>query len=79
MMVNNNLKYVDFGTYKNGSKWYYLVAYNKYYGFDLVIYDCDSDMDEPVFKKFLRTQDISYCGNYLRKVARNNYGAAERA
>ncbi len=71
--MNNNLKYVSFENYKNDKAWFSLTAYNKGYGFSLEIVNIDTD--EIVFKKFLKTQDTNYCGNYLRKVARNNFNA----
>lgn len=71
--MNKNLKYVSFENYKNDNTWYSLTAYYKGYGFSLEIVNIDTD--EIVFKKFLKTQDTDYCGNYLRKVARNNFNA----
>ena len=72
--MNKNLSHVSFELYRNGDTWYSLTAYYKGYGFSLEIVDVDKD--ETVFKKFLKTQDTTYCGNYLRKVARNNFGAS---
>lgn len=71
--MNKNLKYVSFENYRNDDIWYSLTAYYKGYGFSLEIVDINTD--EIVFKKFLKTQDTAYCGNYLRKVARNNFNA----
>lgn len=72
-MVTRNLKYVEYEMHRSGNTWYGLTAYYRGYGFSLEIVNLDTD--EAVFKKFLRTQDAGYCGNYLRKVARNNFGA----
>ena len=72
-MTNKNLKHVEFEMHKAGNVWYGLTAYYKGYGFSLEIVNLDTL--EVVFKKFLRTQDTTYCGNYLRKVARNNFNA----
>ena len=68
-----NLQYVSYEMYKNDKSWYSLTAYYKHYGFELVIQDIDTE--EIVFEKFLRTQDPTYCGNYLRKVVKNNFNA----
>ncbi len=68
-----NLSYVSYEMYKNDEAWFSLTAYYKGYGFELVITNIDTG--EEVFKKFLKTQDTGYCGNYLRKVARNNFNA----
>jgi len=72
-MTNKNLRYVEYELYRNGDKWYGLTAWYKGYGFTLEITDLDTD--EVVFSKFLKTQDTTYCGNYLRKVVKNNFGA----
>lgn len=72
-MSNQNLQYIEYELYKNGNTWYGLTAYYKGYGFSLEIVDLSTD--KLVFKKFLKTQDTNYCGNYLRKVVRNNFGA----
>lgn len=74
--MNRNLKYIEYEPYKSGSQWLGLTAWHVGYGFKLEIVDIDTE--EVLFSKFLRTQDTSYCGNYLRKVVRNNFGA-ERA
>ena len=71
--MNKALKYIEYGLYKNDTTWYSLTAYNKYYGFSLEIVDLNTN--ETVFKKFLKTQDTEYIGNYIRKVARNNFNA----
>lgn len=72
-MSNRNLKYIEYELYRNGNTWYSLTAYYKGYGFSLEIVNLDTQ--ETVFKKFLKTQDTTYCGNYLRKVVKNNFGA----
>ena len=72
-MTNKNLKYIEYELYRNCDKWYVLTAWYKGYGFTLEIMDLDTN--EVVFSKFLKTQDQDYCGNYLRKVVRNNFGA----
>ena len=70
----NGLQYIQFPVFRNNEgTYFYLFATYKGYGFSLQI--TNADTDEVVFKKFLRTQDIDYCGNYIRKVARNNFGA----
>mgnify|MGYP007022134957 CR=1 FL=1 len=71
--MDQALKYISFENYRNDKAWYSLTAYNKGYGFSLEIVNLDTD--EIVFKKFLRTQDTDYIGNYIRKVARNNFNA----
>lgn len=69
----NGLQYVEYELYRNDKTWYGLTAYYKGYGFSLEIVDLDTE--EIVFKKFLKTQDYKYCGNYLRKVVKNNFNA----
>ena len=71
--MNKALKYIEYELYKNDTSWYSLTAYNKGYGFSLEIVNLDTQ--ETVFKKFLRTLDTDYIGNYIRKVARNNFNA----
>ena len=71
--MNSNLSYVEFELYKNSETWFGLTAFYKGYGFQLVITDLNTD--KHVFSKFLKTQDINYCGNYLRKVVKNNFNA----
>lgn len=73
MLANKNLQYVEYELYKNDEAWFGLTAFYKGYGFKLQIVNLDTE--EEVFTKFLRTQDIDYCGNYLRKVVKNNFGA----
>lgn len=73
MKANKNLSYIEYELYKNDDSYFGLTAFYKGYGFSLEIVNLDTD--EIVFKKFLKTQDIDYCGNYLRKVVRNNFGA----
>lgn len=73
MKKNGNLRYVEYELYKNDKAWFSLTAYYKGYGFSVEIVNIDTQ--EVVFKKFLKTQDAKFCGNYLRKVARNNFGA----
>ena len=70
---NSNLSYVEYELYKNDEAWFGLTAFYKGYGFKLQIVNLDTD--EVVFEKFLKTQDTEYCGNYLRKVVRNNFNA----
>lgn len=72
-MTNKNLKTVQFELHRNESTWYMLSAHYKGYGFALEITDLETE--EVVFSKFLKTKDINYCGNYLRKAAKNNFGA----
>ncbi len=72
-MNNKHLKYVECELHRNGDTYYSLTAWYVGYGFSLEIVDLDTE--KVVFKKFLRTQDTDYCANYLRKVARNNFGA----
>ena len=72
-MSNKNLKYIEYELYRNGDTWYGLTAYYRGYGFTLEIMNLETD--EIVFSKFLRTQDQDYCGNYLRKVVKNNFNA----
>jgi len=69
----NGLQYVEYELYRNDKTWYGLTAYYKGYGFSLEIVDLDTE--KIVFKKFLKTQDSKYCGNYLRKVVKNNFNA----
>lgn len=71
--MDKALKYIEYEVYRNDTTWYGLTAYNKGYGFSLEIINIDTE--EVVFKKFLKTQDTNYVGNYLRKVARNNFNA----
>jgi 3-isopropylmalate dehydratase small subunit len=71
--MNRGLQHVEYELYRNGKTWYSLTAFYKGYGFSLEIMNVDTE--EIVFKKFLKTQDTDYCGNYLRKVVRNNFGA----
>ena len=71
--MNRGLQHVGYELYRNGNTWYSLTAFYKGYGFSLEIMNVDTE--EIVFKKFLKTQDTDYCGNYLRKVVRNNFGA----
>ena len=71
----NGLSYVEYELYKNDNTYYGLTAIYQGYGFRLCITDLTND--ETVFTKFLRTQDSEYCGNYLRKVIRNNFGAVK--
>lgn len=84
-MNKRNLKYVDCGLWKTAdNRLISLVAYWKNYGFSLEITDEDAELDENgeapvIFKKFLRTADEDYACNYLRKVAKNNYGAERYA
>ena len=73
MKSTSNLSYVDFELYKNETTWFSLSAFYVGYGFKLKIIDLNTE--ETVFSKFLKTQDIDYCGNYLRKVVKNNFGA----
>ena len=73
MADTKNLKHIEYELYKNDITWYSLAAFYRGYGFQLEITDLNTG--EVVFKKFLRTQDTSYCGNYLRKVVRNNFNA----
>ena len=71
--MSKGLQYIEYELYRNDTTWYGLTAYYKGYGFTLEIIDLKTD--EVVFKKFLRTQDTDYIGNYIRKVARNNFNA----
>ena len=72
-MNNKNLQYIEYELYKNDTTFFGLTAFYKGYGFSLKIVDLETD--EIVFKKFLKTQDTNYCGNYLRKVVKNNFNA----
>lgn len=69
----NGLSYIEYEMYRNGNTYYAMTAVYKGYGFRLIITDMNTGKE--VFTKFLRTQDINYCGNYIRKVVRNNFGA----
>ena len=69
----NGLQYVEYELYRNGDNWYGLTAFYRGYGFSCEITDLETG--KKVFQKFLRTQDADYCGNYLRKVVRNNFNA----
>lgn len=73
MRANRNLHYVEVELYRNGKTYYSLVGFYCGYGFRLKIINLETD--ETVFEKFLKTQDTDYVCNYLRKVARNNFGA----
>lgn len=71
--MSKGLQYIEYEVYRNDTTWYGLTAYYKGYGFTLEIINIDTE--EVVFKKFLRTQDTDYVGNYIRKVVRNNFNA----
>lgn len=81
MKANRNLQYIECGLWKgeNGNT-LSLTAFWRYSGFSLEIADLDAEPDSDgmppvIFKKFLRTDDGDYATNYLRKCAKNNFGA----
>lgn len=69
----DGLKSVTFELYKNDQSYFALNAIYQGYGFRLYITDLDNG--KTVFTKFLKTQNVDYVGNYLRKVVKNNFGA----
>ena len=81
--ANKNLKHIDCGLFKmESNEIISLTAYWRGYGFQLEISNTDGEQSEDgelpiIFKKFLKTDDMEYAYNYIRKVARTNFNAIE--